>query len=92
MVPLKLFQRLLGHMASAAEATPLGPLHLTGFAIESLAVCFALHRLQELLKDQHIVVRSDNTATVATSTDKVVYVPAVCHNSPVISSYGVRSI
>ena len=27
-VPLKLFQRLLGHMASAAAATPLGLLHM----------------------------------------------------------------
>ncbi len=28
MVPLKLFQRLLGHMASAAAVTPLGLLHM----------------------------------------------------------------
>ncbi|CAM4416232.1 unnamed protein product [Leuciscus chuanchicus] len=123
-VPLKLFQRLLGHMASAAAVTPLGLLHMrplqlwlrdrvpsflragvplervsrhvvvstdastTGWGamcnghaaagswtgpqrlwhvncLELLAVRLALHRFRALLKGQHVLVRSDNTATVA---------------------------
>ena len=150
-VPLKLFQRLLGHMASAAAVIPLGLLHMrplqhwlhdrvprwawqrgtlrvtitpacrrnftpwldplflragvplqpvsrhvvvstdasaTGWGamcnghaasgswtgprlqwhvncLELLAVRLALHRFRALLKDKHVLVRTDNTATVA---------------------------
>ncbi|XDV35969.1 hypothetical protein PO909_005827 [Leuciscus waleckii] len=150
-IPLKLFQRLLGHMASAAAVTPLGLLHMrplqlwlrdrvprwawqhgtlrvpvtptcrqtftpwsslsflragvplerasrhvvvstdastTGWGamcnghaaagswtgpqrllnvnyLELLAVRLALHRFRALLRGQHVLVRSDNTATVA---------------------------
>ncbi len=175
-VPLKHFQRLLGHMASSAAITPLGLLHMrplqrwlhdwvprwawrhgtyrvsltpscrrtfspwsdlaflragvpleqvsrhvvvstdasaTGWGamcnghaaaglwtgpqlqwhinfLELLAVWLALRRFRTLLHEKHILVRSDNTATVA----------YINHQgglrsrriSPAISSFGVRSI
>ncbi len=87
-VPLKHFQRLLGHMASAAAVTPLGLLHMRLLqhwlhdqvprwawrrgtyrvsvnCLELLAVWLALRRFKVLLHDKHVLVRTDNTATVA---------------------------
>ncbi len=175
-VPLKHFQRLLGHMASAAAVTPLGLLHMrplqhwlttgsrdghgdavrTGFqsprpavrpsargrilaflragvplgqasrhvvvstdasamgwgamcnghaaaglwtgsrlqwhinCLELLAVRLALRRFKGLLHDKHVLVRTDNTATVAYINHQGGL--RSCRNSPAISSFGVRSI
>ncbi len=176
-VPLKLFQRLLGHMAAAAAVTPLGLLHMrplqhwlhgrvprwawqrgtyrvaitpecrrtfspwsdplflragvpleqvsrhavvftdasaTGWGatynghtvsgvwtgpqrhwyvncLELLAVHLALGRLKGPLRGKHVLVRTDNTATVA-YINRQGGPPVACRNSPAISSFGVRSI
>ncbi len=175
-VPLKHFQRLLGHMASSAATTPLGLLHMrplqrwlhdrvprwawrhgtyrvsltpscrrtfspwsdlaflragvpleqvsrhvvvstdasaTGWGamcnghaaaglwtgpqlqwhincLELLAVWLALRRFRTLLHEKHVLVRSDNTATVAYINHQGGLRSR--RNSPAISSFGVRSI
>ncbi len=62
-----------------------GPqLHWHINCLELLAVHLALNRLKRRLRGEHVLVR--------TSTDKVVYAPVACRNSPATSSSGVGSI
>ncbi len=176
-VTLKLFQRLLGHMAAAAAVTPLGLLHMrplqhwlhgrvprwasqrgtyrvaitpecrqtfspwsdplflragvaleqvsrhavvftdpsaTGWGatyngqavsgvwtgpqrhwhincLELLAVYLALGRLKGPLRGKHVLVRTDNTATVV-YTVKEVCAPVACRNSPAIYSFEASEV
>ncbi len=68
---LKQFQRLLGHMASAAAVTPLGLLHMRPLQhwlhsrVPRWAVHLALRQFRPLLLGKHVLVRTDNTAAVS---------------------------
>ncbi len=65
-----------------------GPqLHWHISCLELLAVNLTLNHLKRRLRGEHVLVRTENTAT-----DKVVYAPIACRNSPATSSSGVRSI
>ncbi len=77
-----------GHAAAGLWTGPQLQWHIN--CLELLAVWLALRRFRTLLHEKHILVRSDNTATVAYI--KAVYAPVACRNSPAISSFGVRSI
>ncbi len=77
-----------GHAAAGLWTGPQLQWHIN--CLELLAVWLALRRFRTLLHEKHILVRLDNTATVAYI--KAVYAPVACRNSPAISSFGVRSI
>ncbi len=80
-----------GHAVSGVWTGPQLHWHIN--CLELLAVHLALNRLKRRLRGEHVLIRTDNTATVLrTSTDKVVYAPIACHNSPATSSSGVGSI
>ncbi|KAL0147132.1 hypothetical protein M9458_057656 [Cirrhinus mrigala] len=78
-VHLKYFQRLLGHMAAAAAIRPLGLLHMRPLQcwLHDRVPRWAWHRgtfwvgvtpecgLLFSLRHKHVLVRTDNTATVA---------------------------
>ncbi len=70
-----------------------GPqLHWHINCLELLAVRLALSRLRGRLQRKDVLVRTDNTATVAYINRKAVCAPVACRNSPATSSSGVRSI
>ncbi len=60
--------------------------------LELLAVYLALGRLKGPLRGKHVLVRSDNTATVAYINRQGGLRSRRIRNSPAISSFGVRSI
>ncbi len=77
-----------GHAAAGLWTGPQLQWHINCF--ELLVVWLALRRFKRLLHEKHVLVRTDNTATVAYINHQGGL--RSCRNSPTISSFGVRSI
>ncbi len=70
-----------------------GPqLHWHINCLELLAVHLALNRLKRCLRGEHVLVRTDSTATVAYINRQGGLPSVACRNSPTTSSSGVGSI
>ncbi|KAI2655537.1 ORF V: Enzymatic polyprotein [Labeo rohita] len=80
-----------GQAASGSWTGPRLQWHIS--CLELLAVLLALRRFLPMLRDKHVLIRTDNVPTVAyILTGRVVYAPVACRNSPAISSCGSRRI
>lgn len=88
-VPLEQVSRRILVITDASKTGPQLHWHIN--CLELLTVLLALKRFRPLVQGKHVLVRTDNTATVVYINHQGVFAPFAFHNWPTISYSGVST-